>query len=65
MLSKLCEDVPDFADFMLTTTEERKLLAMKKIMDDLFLCTKKLQDPTLSFSEMRTLFDILRVSILK
>jgi hypothetical protein len=59
VLVKLCEDMADLEAFTLTATEERKLLALKKILDDLYLCTKKLQDPAYSFCEMRALFDCL------
>ena len=59
VLKKLCEDVPDMESYMLIASEERRLLALKKIIDELHLCTKQLQDETMTFGLMRELFDIL------
>ncbi len=53
----LCEDVDDFEDYLLTAAEDRRLQALQKTLQDLYLITQKLQDPQLTFAQVRVLFD--------
>jgi hypothetical protein len=53
----LCEDVDDFEDYLLTVAEDRRLQALQKSLQDLYLITQKLQDPQLTFAQVRVLFD--------
>jgi hypothetical protein len=53
----LCEDVDYFEDYLLTVAEDRRLQALQKSLQDLYLITQKLQDPQLAFAQVRVLFD--------
>lgn len=59
VLTQLCEDVPEMDAYTLTASEERRLVILKKMLDDLHLVTLKLQDPNYTFCEMRNLFNTL------
>ena len=57
VFSKLLEDVPDMELFMLSMTEEKKLKEIRPTLQNLQQVTLKLQDQTITFREMRVLFD--------
>lgn len=57
ILAKLEQDVAGIEDFMLSPNEERKLKDLQKLLDPLHQVTLQLQNPSMTFGQLRVLFD--------